>query len=301
MKPKLVDNLSIPELKKICNFLKGVAKAAGKMILAADPSVDGSEEKNNTSDRVTATDKAVEAMIHAELTANYPDFDFLGEESFKAGQKLSKKPTFVVDPIDGTLNFCHGFPNAAVSLALTIRRKPVVGVVYNPFRGDLFYATQGCGAVLQKADGSKKKLGLNPRPISSLNDCLVAVEWGNQRTGPNWQLRTRMAMDFMTAKKDGGRMCHSLRSSGSAALDFCYVAAGWIDVFWEGGCWVWDVAAGWIILLEAGGLVVSANPGDWEPGVEGRLYMGIAAAERQQQESIVEEVWAMMGEGKFVF
>lgn len=181
-----------------------------------------------------ATDDAVEAMIHAELTSTYPNFDFLTEESFKGGQRLTNNPTFVVDLFDGTLNFIHGLPNVAICLALAVNRKSVVVVVYNPFRQHIFYAVQGCGAFLQKADGSEKELRQPLNQMSSLNDCLVAIEWGNQRSGPNWKLRTRMAMEFTTAKADGGAMCHSLRSSGPAAQDFYYVAAGMINVFWEG-------------------------------------------------------------------
>jgi myo-inositol-1(or 4)-monophosphatase len=283
--------------------LVSIAKAAGKMMLDADPSIDMSDTKNNSSDRVTATDKAIEAMIQARLSKAYPQYSFLGEETFKAGDKLSDRPSFVVDPVDGTLNFCHGFPNAAVSLAFTVGKKPVIGVVFNPFRGDLFTAVKTRGAYLTKANRTTHRLPLRsvPAPMRSLNDCLVAIEWGNQREGPNWNLRTSVAMQLMSSKSTGGAMAHSIRSNGSAALDFCYVAAGSIDAFWEGGVWLWDVAAGWLILEEAGGIVASANPGGWDPTLEGRLYFGVRAAKRTEQEGIVKELWQLMGDRKFHF
>ena len=96
-------------------------------------------------------------------------------------------------------------------------------------------------------------------------------------------------------------MILSCRSSGSAALDFCYVAAGMFDAFWEGGVWVWDVAAGWLIVEEAGGIVASANPGDWQPTLEGRTYFPVRCAKREEQEAVIKELWEMMGDRKFVY
>ncbi|KAF2147418.1 uncharacterized protein K452DRAFT_282417 [Aplosporella prunicola CBS 121167] len=299
----LVDALTKElDLEEICQILTDVAHKAGDMILAADPSVDDSDTKNNTSDRVTATDKAVEAMVYSTLTAAYPEFDFLGEETSKEGQKLTDAPTFVCDPIDGTLNFIHGFPNVAVSLALTVARQPVIGVVFNPFRRDLFTAIRGRGAHFTRFDGRRVALPVKQRPSSlgSLNDCLVAVEWGNQRNGPNWELRSSVHKKMLSARDEGGAMVHSVRSSGSAALDFCYVAAGWVDVFWEAGVWIWDICAGWIILREAGGIVASANPGGWNPELEGRLYLAVRGAPAGQKE-VVEELWGLMEGKKFKF
>ena len=290
-------------LRDVCEDFISIARVAGSMMVEADPVIETSETKNNSSDRVTATDKAVENLVRDRLTAKYPDFGFLGEETYKTGDKLEDKPTFVCDPIDGTLNFVHGFPNTAVSLALTIEKKPFIGVVYNPFRGDVFRAIKWQGAFLTTSTGVNHRLPISPlpKPMPSLNDCLVAIEWGNQRSGPNWELRTEVHKKLMTSKEAGGAMVHSVRSNGSAALDFCYVAAGWIDLFWEGGVWVWDVADGWCILEEAGGIVASANPGDWNPIVEGRLYFAVRAAKHHDQEKVVKELWDMMGERKFVY
>ncbi|KAF2640060.1 inositol monophosphatase [Massarina eburnea CBS 473.64] len=290
-------------LPSIRDELVAIANVAGRMMLAADPSVDTADTKNNSSDRVTETDKAIEAMVQTRLATKYPLISFLGEETYKNGDKLADAPTFICDPIDGTLNFIHGVPNFAISLALCVEKKSVVGVVYNPARGDLFTAVKNQGAYLTKIDGTTSRLPLRsvPPPMNSLNDCLIAVEWGNQRMGPNWELRTEVAMKMMTSKAAGGAMTHSMRSNGSAALDFCYTAAGVVDGFWEAGVWVWDVAGGWIILEESGGIVASANPGDWNPTLEGRLYFPVRAAKLEQQEAVVQELWALMGDRKFVY
>jgi len=294
--------LAAIDLQAVHDTLVSVARDAGEMMIAADPSVETSDSKRNTSDRVTETDKQIEHMVKSRLEAAYPEFMFLGEETFKDGQKLSDDPTFVCDPIDGTLNFIHGFPNTAVSLALAVAKRPVVGVVYNPFRRDLFSAVKGHGAFWTRANGSSLPLPIKQAPdaLASLNGCLVALEWGSERRGPNWEVRTRTAQTLLSAKAAGGAMVHSVRSSGSAALDFCYVAAGWLDLFWEGGCWIWDVAAGWCILEEAGGLVAGANPGEWEPSLEGRSYLAVRGAPRGQ-EGVVEELWGCMGGRRFVF
>ncbi|KAH9864649.1 hypothetical protein J1614_010584 [Plenodomus biglobosus] len=298
-------NLTEQDLQDVHDLLVSIALDGGKTMLEAEHAfLMAASTKNNTSDLVTKYDKEVEDMVAKRTYTAYPFFQFLGEETFKSGTALAASPTFVCDPIDGTLNFSKGVPNCAISLALTIDRKPVVGVVYNPFRGDLYTAVKNRGAFLTKVStGTRFKLPLQqvPAPMPGLNSCLVAVEWGNQRSGPNWALRTSVHKALLTSKAEGGAMCKSIRSNGSAALDFCYVANGMLDAFWEGGVWVWDVCAGWIILEEAGGMVASANPGDWQPTLEGRLYFAVRAAKREEQKAVVEELWGIMGERKFVY
>lgn len=125
-----------------------------------------------------------------------------------------------------------------------------------------------------------------------MQNALVALEWGNERRGNNWAVKSQLFAALAAAKEEGGAMVQSIRSLGSAALNVCAVADGSIDVYWQAGCWVWDVAAGWIILEEAGGLVAGANPGDWTPRVDGRKYLFVrGAAGRAGQEGVVEEVW----------
>ncbi|RAR07560.1 inositol monophosphatase 1 (Inositol-1(or 4)-monophosphatase 1) [Stemphylium lycopersici] len=297
--------LTKEDLNKIHLLLVDIALDGGRIMLDAEQEVLASAQfKNNSSDIVTKFDKQVEDMVETRLRTAYPTFGFLGEETFKAGTKLANTPTFVCDPIDGTLNFSRGVPNCAISLGLTLDKKPIIGVVYNPFRGDLYHAIKNQGSYLTKtATNFQVKLPVQPvpPPMPSLNSCLIAVEWGNQRSGDNWALRTSVHNNLLTSKAEGGAMCKSIRSNGSAALDFCYVAQGILDAFWEGGVWVWDVCAGWIILEEAGGIVASANPGDWDPTLEGRLYFAVRHAKREEQKAVVEELWGIMGDRKFVY
>ena len=202
---------------------------------------------------------------------------------------LTAEPTFVVDPVDGTVNFVHGHPYVSISLALCVALKPVVGVVYNPFTKTLYSAIRGHGSFLNRTTRLPLK-GTRVEPLRSLRGALVAVEWGSDRGGANWPIKLAT---FGNLGGEQGAMVHSMRSLGSAALNFCGVAAGTLDVYWEAGCWAWDVAAGWLILEEAGGLVADANPGGWEPRVDGRRYMAVRAlgpAGKTQRE-LVEEFW----------
>lgn len=245
---------------------------------------------------VTETDKAIEDTISSHLKSKYPDFSFVGEETYMPGTPIGPEPTFIVDPIDGTTNFIHSFPWASISLGLAIDRKSVVGVVYNPFLDLLYFAVKGQGAYLTTRPGGSEfsrrlPLAKSPQPLTNLNSSLVCVEWPAAREGPNFDVKADTFRN-LTASPDngGGSMVRSLRSLGSAALNLCAVAAGQLDLYWEGGCWAWDVCAGWCVLDEAGGLMVDGNPGNWEPRLEERTYLAVRAAPSGQKE-IVEEFW----------
>lgn len=153
--------------------------------------------------------------------------------------QLSEAPTFVIDPIDGTTNFVHGFPYVATSLALVIGRVSMVGVIYNPFLDTLYSAIRGEGAFETKR-GTQRKLPLtaSPQPLTKLNKCIVTAEWGYGRTGVNFEARKHVFGALAADKEDGGATVHALRSIGSSALNLCAVAAGQQDVWWEGGPWV---------------------------------------------------------------
>lgn len=173
-----------------------------------------------------------------------------------------------------------------------------MGVVFNPFTGQLYHAIRGQGAYLDDSKpGSAlprvRKLPFRdpPEPLRGLNRALVAIEWGNERHGNNWEVKIATLATLAKAKQSGGAMVHSLRSLGSAALNLCGVATGSLDAYWEGGCWAWDVAAGWVILEEAGGIMVGANKGDWKPKVDGRQYLAIRAGDSDKQKEMVEEFW----------
>jgi len=218
----------------------------------------------------------------------------MGEETYTPTSPLTAAPTFIVDPIDGTTNFIHAYPYVSISLGFATNKIPTVGVIYNPFTSTLYTAIRGRGAFLNLT--TPLPLRSPAPPLGSLGECLVAVEWGSDRSGNDYKVKVETFRRLAAAKEEGGAMVHSLRSFGSAALNLCGVASGALDVYWEAGCWAWDVCAGWVILEEAGGMVVDANPGNWEPGIEERRYMAVRAGEGQRR--IVEEMWGCV-EGKF--
>ncbi|KAG5999226.1 hypothetical protein E4U21_007224, partial [Claviceps maximensis] len=249
-------------------------------------------------DIVTEADQAVEKMVSTRLSTSFPSVSFMGEETYKPGMRLGPEPTFVVDPIDGTTNFVHGFPNACISLGLAIERTPAVGVIYNPWQDLLFTAVKGKGAYMTRIRGSTPlllPLAKSPRPLEGLGTALLAIEWGSDRNGLNYELKTDVFKKLAASRETGGSMVHSLRSLGSAALNMAAVAAGQMDAYWEGGCWAWDVCAGWCILKEAGGIMVSGNPGSWDPELESRVYLAVRGAPRGQKE-LVEEFWKVIGD-----
>lgn len=271
---------------------------------------------------MTETDQAVERLVSSRLSALYPSYAFVGEETYVAGEtNVTSAPTFIVDPIDGTTNFVHGFPHACISLGFAVDKVPSVGVVYNPFEDLLYTGIRGRGAHVQRnaslaatgalpadADACRRVRlpvttagGESPPPpaLGDLSTALVAIEWGSTRDGPNYDVKAGVFRRLAASRdgESGGAMVHGLRSLGSAALNLCAVAAGELDLYWEGGCYAWDVCAGWCILSEAGGLMASANPGDWDPALDARVYLAVRGAPEGQRE-IVEEFWKVVGDGK---
>ncbi|KKY18338.1 putative inositol monophosphatase [Phaeomoniella chlamydospora] len=251
---------------------------------------------DDAADLVTETDRAVEKMVSTTLMSKYPTFSFLGEETYKPGMKLTSSPTFVVDPIDGTTNFVHRYPYVSISLGFAINKEPVVGVVFNPFTQQLYTGVKGFGSTLKdlKFDTEQNLPLKEPlEPLTTLSESLVAMEWGSDRSGVNYDTKVKTFANLARSKEDGGAMVHSLRSLGSAALNLCAVASGSIDIYWEGGCWAWDVCAGWVILKEAGGIIVDGNPGQWDCAVDGRKYLAVRGAPGGKgQKEIVEELWS---------
>lgn len=305
-------------LQAIHDEMVSVAYEAGKMMLSANPQDLNQDTKLNCKlihyhfphffsrlirpavDIVTEADQAVEKMVSTRLSTSFPSISFMGEETYKPGMRIGPEPTFVVDPIDGTTNFIHSFPNACISLGLAVERSPTIGVIYNPWQDLLFTGIKGKGSYMTRGKGStprKLPLSKNPPAIQGLKAALVAIEWGSARSGHNFDLKTRVFRQLTADTDIGGSMCHSLRSLGSAALNLASVAAGEMDCYWEGGCWAWDVCAGWCILEEAGGIMASGNPGDWEPALEERVYLAVRGAKEGQKE-FVEEFWGVIGDDK---
>lgn len=272
-----------------------IARTAGKIILERSGKVTF-DDKKNAVDLVTEVDKAVEVLVSDTLRSKYPQYEFMGEESYVAGEtQLSSAPTFIVDPIDGTTNFIHFFPQACISLGFAVDRKPVVGVVFNPFLNQMFTGITGKGSYL---NGEKLPLR-NPGKLS-LQGSLCAIEWGSDRDNENYDIKVRTFESLARGTSQNGGFVHGFRSLGSAALNLSNVAAGTMDSYWEGGCYAWDVCAGWVILEEAGGRVVSGNAGEWETPIDSRVYLAVRGADAGEQKKYIEDYWSHL-KGKLVY
>ncbi|KAF9225280.1 inositol monophosphatase [Gyrodon lividus] len=260
-----ITTLGPADLRSILTFTVNLARIAGTIILEGSQAIQSASfvnEKKNSADLVTEYDVAIENLVTSEIKKAYPSFKFIGEESYSSGTRveLTDEPTFCVDPIDGTTNFVHGFPFCCISLGLIYQKRAVLGVVYNPFLEYLYSGVKGQGSYLTRGSGQPMKLPLaSPRPLPSLSRALIDIEWGSDRATPVIKSKSdaylRLAAD--PAAVERGRMAHSLRTTGSGALNFCLVAQGGIDVCWEIGCWPWDVCAAIVIIQEAGGAVTS--------------------------------------------
>jgi myo-inositol-1(or 4)-monophosphatase len=191
----------------------------------------------------------------------------------------------------------HSFPEVCVSIGLVIDKQPTVGVVYNPFRDELWHAIKGHGAYTQLGVNTDvKRLPITkPSPLQGLGPACIGIEWGSDREGPNFELNLKVFTTLARTTATGGKFVNSLRCTGSAAITICRVAAGQQDAFWECGSWAWDVAAAWCVLVEAGGMMADGHPGEWNPPVDNRRYLAVRPATMGQSE-FVEEFWGVIGE-----
>jgi len=212
--------------------------------------------KKQHNDFVTEVDQAAEAAIIEVLKNAYPDHAILAEESgASANLHDDNENVWIIDPLDGTTNFIHGFPQYCVSIALQHRGQITQAVVYDPTRNDLFTATKGSGAYL-----NDKRIRVGRR--DKIADALIGTGFPFRETeGP--------AMDeYMKMFRIMTQSCAGLRRPGAAALDLAYIAAGRLDGFFEKGLKPWDIAAGSLLISESGGIV-----GDFT-GESDYLYKG---------------------------
>lgn len=244
-------------MRAMRDFAIHLARAAGAILRERYETHFVVEHKDTEINLVTEVDRASEALIVEAIRQRYPDHAIFAEESQgEAGPDrpaeftLSVRQTgWIVDPLDGTVNYAHGFPMFAVSLAVQQGQDLILGVTYDPLRDELFCAERGRGATL------------NGRPIrvsstSRLRDALVATGFAYRRaTLPDNNVAefTRVVLRVQ-----------GLRRAGSACLDMAYLAAGRLDGYWEMNLAPWDWAAGSLLVREAGGVVTNLDGGPWD-------------------------------------
>ncbi len=228
-------------LHPMLNIAIKAARSAGSIINRAALDLEllkvGSKGPN---DFVSEVDHKAEAIIIETLLEAYPGHGILAEESGRTHGAKDSDYVWIIDPLDGTTNFIHGFPVYAVSIALAYRHQVQQAVVYDPTRNDMFYASRGRGAFL-----NDRRLRVSKR--TRISDALIGTGFPF-RKGDNFKRYVKMFEEVMQS-------CAGLRRPGAAALDLCYVAAGYYDGFFETGLQPWDAAAGSLMITEAGGLI----------------------------------------------
>jgi myo-inositol-1(or 4)-monophosphatase len=236
--------------KAILQITLAIAHEAGVIVRETFPQTALAHvDLKGAVDPVTETDTAAEALIIKHLREAFPDHRILAEETHGGDWRAWDEPgppIWLIDPLDGTVNFAHGFPYVGVSLALLVEGRPLVGAIYDPLRDETFAATAGGGAT---RDG----LPIRVSPVERLADAFLATGFPYDR---------RTAVDNNVERLGHFiRRCHGVRRAGAAVLDLSYVACGRLDGFWEKGLHPWDVAAASLIVQEAGGRVTDFGGG----------------------------------------
>jgi myo-inositol-1(or 4)-monophosphatase len=254
--------------EEIAGFAKEIAVEAGDILLGGFRSDRTVVSYKSRTDLITDCDKASEAHLVARITNRFPDHTIIAEEGSR--RDASGGYVWYVDPLDGTNNFAHGLPFFCVSIGvLSIElRQVIAGVVYNPFLDEMFYAVHGRGAFLNG----------DPIRVSSIDDIGISLV----ATGFPYD----KAISENNNLKEFNRIIlqiQGIRRMGSAAIDLSYVACGRLDGYWEGKLNPWDMAAGSLIVEEAGGRVTNYNGGMFHPE-----YPQIAASNGRIHNQLIE-------------
>lgn len=260
--------MHLPETLKIAQH---IARGAGRILMEGFGGHQESVGKSSAVDLVTKYDGLAEDYITRELAAAFPGHRLMGEEGTATGG--DSPYIWYIDPLDGTVNFAHGFPVFAVSIGLYEGDQPLVGVVFDPTRDEMFYATAGGGAFLQPGEAPPRRLAVSGETVLRRSLLGTGFPYSRWNSDDDNVAETRAFL----------KRARGLRRAGAAALDVCYVAAGRLDGFWEFELKVWDVAAAGLILTEAGGRIVHIEDGQplrpvldvnliaCTPGIEGEM------------------------------
>lgn len=239
----------MPEASDLKEFLKIAvesAQRAGRLIRDNRGTLAfGDIAVKQAFDFVTRVDSESEALILSAIGKRFPDHHFLAEESLHEVETDDFR--WIIDPLDGTTNYIHGFPFSAVSIALQYKREIIIGVIYDPFRNELFTAVKGSGVSL---DGKR----ITASTVSQMANALIATGFPFKRKD--------LTEHYLTLFKNIFLGVSDIRRAGSAALDLAYIACGRFDGFFEIGLGPWDCAAGSLMIMEAGGVITNFGGGD---------------------------------------
>lgn len=206
-------------------------------------------------DIVTEVDVAAQTAIIARLKADYPDYAILAEEGGGEYYADDPRPTWIVDPLDGTTNYARRIPMFAVAIGLAVGGQVRASVVYDPLRDMTYYAEPGHGAFLARGGGEPERLRVSE--TKTLAEAVVGVDWSHAND---------VRREVMAALEHVALACGTLRAIGSAALGIVFVAAGWLDAYYHFALKPWDVAGPSVIVAEAGGTLTTPNGEPWQLG-----------------------------------
>ncbi|XP_030372235.1 inositol monophosphatase 1 [Scaptodrosophila lebanonensis] len=241
------------DLGKCFEVINNLVTEAGQLIACNNETRQEFELKSGDIDLVTQTDKDVEKLLMNGITKHFPDHKFIGEEesSGEAGaNKLTDCPTWIIDPVDGTMNFVHAFPHSCISVGLKVNKVTEIGIVYNPILEQRFTARRGQGAFY-----NGKRIQVSGQ--KDIKKALVTSEFGTTRDVEKMKVVNE---NFAKMAKE----VHALRVLGSAALNMAMVALGAADANYEFGIHAWDVCAADLIVREAGGVVIDPAGGEFD-------------------------------------
>ncbi|XP_022622090.1 inositol monophosphatase 1-like isoform X1 [Seriola dumerili] len=257
------------------DYAVAIARKAGEVVRDALRDDMKVMTKSSSVDLVTQTDQKVEQLIIQSVKEKFPTHRFIGEESVAAGEAcdLTDSPTWIIDPIDGTTNFVHAFPFVAVSIGFSVNKQSEFGVVYSCLEDKMFTARRGKGAF---CNGEPLKVS----DQEDIKQSIIATEFGSSREPE--------AVDkiFSSLRNILCIPVHGVRGAGSAAINMCLVASGCVEAYYEIGIHIWDVAAGSLIVSEAGGVLMDVEGG----GVDLMSRRIVAANRRAIAERIVKEI-----------
>lgn len=259
------------------DFILPVMEEAARLMLSAHDIDAAVTVKPGNANFVTAYDVAVEDYLYRELGKRLPGAVFIGEEAAENHTELlSSSLAFIIDPIDGTTNFIHNHRYSAISVGVSDHGHMVFGAIYNPYDGRLFHAQAGGGAFVKDTrTGKISPIHVSDRPLSD----------GLAGFGTSPYYRDELAEPTFRAVSSLFRMTRDVRRSGSAALDLCMVACGTLDVFIEYRLSPWDVAAGSLIVAEAGGVITRMDGTPVTFDKPGSILAGNPVAHRTVLES----------------
>ncbi|KAH8380398.1 hypothetical protein KR009_010435 [Drosophila setifemur] len=259
----------IVDLEKCFEVASNLVTDAGRLIASNNDNRQAFDLKSNDIDLVTQTDKDVEKMLMDGIRLQFPDHKFIGEEesSGDAGvNKLTEAPTWIIDPVDGTMNFVHAFPHSCISVGLKVNKVTELALIYNPMLKQLFTARRGHGAFF-----NGRRIHVSGQ--KEIGKALITSEFGTTRDEAKMKVVNE---NFAKMSK----VVHGFRVLGSAALNMAMVALGAADANYEFGIHAWDVCAGDLIVREAGGVVIDPAGGEFD--IMSRRVLAAASPELAQ-------------------